>query len=377
MKRVTSFYFFLSLFHSLLIPLVGTTVSAQEIEDMKKGVVRITSTVDGNRKVGTGIIIQLKSDGVYIVTASHVVEGAQNVSVEFFVKRNQPVPAKVIGMEGDDPNGLAALLVAGNIPQRLMALNLTPSLPVVGGDSVTTLGFPRLSMVPWAVITGNVVGQTGKNITISGPVDEGNSGGPLIKEGRVIGMITQVIDNFAYAVPTIIMEYVLKGWGINFDQPAASQTQATANSFPETTDGLKTYFQTMLREAKFGDRQFAEQLCNDLIIPNYESWFEDIFGPINGGRLAADYAMILKKTMREGTLLDLDKLADRSKDGISVLRLVDPEDFNATGGQKKVLTAMKKPIPLYSVRLGGLHIWSFVFVDGNFRLAGKMYHALR
>ena len=75
--------------------------------------------------------------------------------------------------------------------------------------------------------------------------------------------------------------------------------------------------------------------------------------------------MIVKKTTREGTLLDLDELVARSTGGISALRIVDPDDLNATGGQQKVLAARKKPVPLYSVRLGGLYFWSFVYVDGS------------
>ena len=77
-------------------------------------------------------------------------------------------------MEGGDSRGLAALLVEKEIPSGLSVLNLTTSVAVRGGDIVTTIGFPGISKVPWAVISGNIVGQTGKTISFSGTVEEGN-----------------------------------------------------------------------------------------------------------------------------------------------------------------------------------------------------------
>ena len=48
---------------------------AHDIEGMKHGVVKITAHVNGQSKVGTGIIIRQESDALFIVTASHVIEG--------------------------------------------------------------------------------------------------------------------------------------------------------------------------------------------------------------------------------------------------------------------------------------------------------------
>lgn len=129
-------------FLSLLCVFVISS-SSQEIESLKKGVVKVSSiTVEGKQKVGTGFIVRLEADAAYIVTASHVVEGARKVQVEFFTRRNRPVPARTIGIEGGYPQGLATLLVEDKIPSGLSVLKLTSSLPVGGGDSVTTIGFP-------------------------------------------------------------------------------------------------------------------------------------------------------------------------------------------------------------------------------------------
>jgi len=213
----------------VLCMFISSSFAQENITRLKQGVVKIEATTfDEKRKVGTGFIARLEQDAVYIVTASHVVEGASEINVEFFTRRNRRIPAEVINMEGGDPQGLALLLVGENIPSGLLALKLTSSISVGGGESVTTIGFPRISGVPWAVIKGDIVGRKGKTITFSGAVDEGNSGGPLMKDGQVIGVVTEVTEKFAYAIPTIIVQYVLEGWGVEFEegipQPAATPT---------------------------------------------------------------------------------------------------------------------------------------------------------
>jgi len=199
----------------LLLGFFVTSSSAQDIEALKKGVVKITATTfKGNTKVGTGFIVRQEKDAVYIVTVTHVVDEDPELNVEFFTLQHRQYSARVINVDWEDPNGLAVLLVEGPIPSGLSVLNLTSSVPVIDGDPVTTIGFPLLSSVDWAVNKGNIVGRKGSSIIFSGATEEGNSGGPLLKEGQVIGVVTKVIGKLAYAIPTSIVELTLEGWGV-------------------------------------------------------------------------------------------------------------------------------------------------------------------
>ena len=56
-----------------------SSASAQEIENIKKGVVKVKTA----SQVGTGFIVRLEKDAIFIITASHVVEGARDIKVEF------------------------------------------------------------------------------------------------------------------------------------------------------------------------------------------------------------------------------------------------------------------------------------------------------
>ena len=75
---------FLALVSSIgmLFPGVGMT---QSIQDLQKGVVKITAHAGGQQpRVGAGFIVRLEPEVAYIVTAAHVVEGDARPRVTFF-----------------------------------------------------------------------------------------------------------------------------------------------------------------------------------------------------------------------------------------------------------------------------------------------------
>lgn len=48
----------------------------------------------------------------------------------------------------------------------------------------------------------------------SGAADEGNSGGPLLRNGQVVGVVTAMTAQYGYAVPSAIVQLTLEGWRI-------------------------------------------------------------------------------------------------------------------------------------------------------------------
>ena len=209
--------------HFLLWLGVAVNACPQGLEHLQKGVVRVTaSTSDGSRKEGSGFIVRLTGGSAHIVTAAHVVEGAVQVEVEFFTQRARPLAAKVVELEGEDPQGLAALLLTGNVPDGVSVLRLNPAARANAGDPITIIGFPRAGG-PWAVTKCEIVGRKAKAIVFSGGIDEGSSGSPLISDGQVIGVVSEARPPFAYAVPAAIVRYVLDNWGVKFREELRSQ----------------------------------------------------------------------------------------------------------------------------------------------------------
>lgn len=188
---------------------------AQTIEELKKGVVKITARSEGQQlKVGTGFIVRLEKDAAYIVTASHVVEGDPQPKVVFRGKESKSFPAQVKGMKGGDPRGVAVLVVLRDLPDDLQAFPVSSDFETNGGEAITVIGFPRTPAVPWAVTPGVVTGQDGEYLVFSGAAAEGNSGGPVLLNGKVIGVVTEVLSQYGYAVPIPILRLALRGWGV-------------------------------------------------------------------------------------------------------------------------------------------------------------------
>jgi len=141
--------------------------------------------------LGSGFVI---SEDGYVVTNNHVIEGADEITIEFF--SGKELIAKVIGT---DPNTDIALL----------KVEATTPLPFVSfGDS------DGARVGDWVIAMGNPLGQgfsvsagivSARNRALSGTYDDyiqtdaainrGNSGGPLFNmDGEVIGVNTAILS---------------------------------------------------------------------------------------------------------------------------------------------------------------------------------------
>ncbi|MGE0471806.1 MAG: SUMF1/EgtB/PvdO family nonheme iron enzyme [Nitrospira sp.] len=201
--------------------LVPHDLWAHNNDDLKRGVVKITAQGEGQQpKVGTGVIVRLDNDALYIVTATHVIEGDPKPTITFFPNPQQPFVAQVVGIEGGDPHGLAALRVAGPVPDGVVALPLDRTAKVAGGEVLTFIGFPR-TLPPWTVSTGTVSGLKGPALAFQALIEEGHSGGPLLLNGQVIGIVSETRERLGYAVPASIVAVALVGWRI---EPRASDS---------------------------------------------------------------------------------------------------------------------------------------------------------
>lgn len=141
--------------------------------------------------LGAGFVI---SEDGFVVTNNHVIEGADEILVEFF--SGEELPATVIGK---DPNtDIAVLKVESDTPLSFVSF---------GDSDVARVG-------DWVMAVGNPLGQgfsvsagiiSARNRALSGSYDDfiqtdaainrGNSGGPLFNmDGEVIGVNTAILS---------------------------------------------------------------------------------------------------------------------------------------------------------------------------------------
>ncbi len=236
---------------------------------LKCGVVKITAQVDGKTKTGSGVVVRVDQDAAYIATAAHVIEGDPHPKVTFFSLTLQPASAEVVGSEGGDRKGLAALRVPGPIPDGVVALALDQTSRVAGGEAVTFIGFPR-GLPPWTVSTGSLSGVRGPALAFQALVEEGHSGGPILLEGKVIGVVSDARDRLGYAVPASILAVALTGWRI---EPRPSESMVSR----ETTgpDGVRMVLITSGRLATKRVGVYAGGLVEEIQGPALHLYLPD------------------------------------------------------------------------------------------------------
>jgi serine protease Do len=173
------------------------------------------------QSLGSGVVVS--PDG-YILTANHVVEGADEVKVAFDENKKEFI-AKVIGT--DPQTDVAVLKIDA---KDLSPITLGDSDQLEVGDVVLAIGNP---FGVGRTVTMGIVSALGRNgfnfggqagaienfIQTDAAINPGNSGGALVDaEGRLIGINTAIItgsesrgnDGIGFAVPVNIARHVME-----------------------------------------------------------------------------------------------------------------------------------------------------------------------
>jgi putative serine protease PepD len=195
----------------------GGGLSAEEIyRRASPGVVLVRA---GSSALGSGFVID---DQGHIVTNYHVVEGTEDVSVNF--SDDDAVAATVVGV---DPSTDLALLDVEVPAAELTPLPLGDLAGVQVGDEVVAIGNP---FGLERTVTAGIVSALGRRIEApdgfaiddaiqtDAALNSGNSGGPLLNaDGEVIGVNSQIESRtggnvgIGYAVPVDTVREVVRG----------------------------------------------------------------------------------------------------------------------------------------------------------------------
>jgi serine protease Do len=164
--------------------------------------------------LGSGVVVT--SDG-YILTNNHVIEHADQVSVDFTDGRT--LAAKVIGT--DAPSDLALLKVSGT---GFRAVALGDSDAVKVGDVVLAIGNP---LNVGQTVTMGIISAKGRStgagdgsyedfLQTDAPINHGNSGGALVNtRGELVGINSQILTpsggniGIGFAIPANMARNVM------------------------------------------------------------------------------------------------------------------------------------------------------------------------
>jgi len=225
----------------LLVVFVTTNINAQNIatlfEQLDPSVVTIEvieykvqdQRVTKNGGLGSGVIID--KDG-FIVTAAHVVESANEISVK--LQNGTSFPADVISSSTAADVALLKL--------RVVPLSLKPA--VIGnsnaskvGEQILIIGAPR--GLEHSLSVGHISRKMNKNMISNGEmagfiqtdasINQGNSGGPMFNmKGEVIGIVSFILTNSGG----------FEGLGFAVDINTAKKVLFDVNSFWTGFDGV-------------------------------------------------------------------------------------------------------------------------------------------
>ncbi|MBD3662480.1 DegQ family serine endoprotease [Sulfitobacter aestuariivivens] len=222
--------------------------------------------------LGSGFVI---SEDGFVVTNNHVIDGADEITIEFF--SGQELKAKVIGT---DPNTDIALLKV-EAEEPLSFVNFGDSNEARVGDWVIAMGNPLGQ--GFSVSAGIV---SARNRALSGTYDDyiqtdaainrGNSGGPLFNmDGDVIGVNTAILSpnggsigigfSMASNVVTRVVDQ-LKEFGETRRGWLGVRIQDLNEDLAESIEGLTTAKGALITDVPEGPAKEAGLETGDVIL---------------------------------------------------------------------------------------------------------------
>jgi S1-C subfamily serine protease len=200
--------------------------AAKAYAAVQRSVVRVRGRTSDEREdgyqtegVGSGVVIV---DTGIILTNLHVVNGADQVHVEFFDGFESE--ATVVGMR---PEHDLAVLQAKKLPDDLVPATMRSTADLAPGDAVVAVGFP-FGIGP-SVSSGVVSGLHREHRSLQGKrqltnliqfdaaANPGNSGGPLVTaDGEVVGIVTAILN------PTDQHVFIGIGFAVPIENAAAA-----------------------------------------------------------------------------------------------------------------------------------------------------------
>lgn len=221
--------------------------------------------------LGSGFVVS--EDGI-IVTNNHVIEGADDIEIEFFSGKR--LKAKVVGT--DPKTDLAVLKVESDQPLPFVQFGNSDAMRV--GDWVMAMGNP---LGQGFSVSAGIVSARGRSLQgtyddylqTDAAINRGNSGGPLFNmDGEVIGVNTAILSPNGGSI----------GIGFAMASNVATKVVAQLRDFGETRRGwlgvriqdvtpdiaealgLAKAAGAMVTDVPEGPAKAAGMLANDVIV---------------------------------------------------------------------------------------------------------------
>ncbi|WP_372887372.1 Do family serine endopeptidase, partial [Shimia sp.] len=234
--------------------------------------------------LGSGFVI---SEDGFVVTNNHVIDGADEIMIEFF--SGEELPAKVVGK--DATTDIALLKVETDQPLSFVSFGDSDTARV--GDWVMAMGNP---LGQGFSVSAGIVSARGRALSGSyddyiqtdAAINRGNSGGPLFNmAGDVVGVNTAILSpnggsiGIGFSMASNVVAGVvdqLKEFGETRRGWLGVRIQNVSEDMVEAVEGLETTAGAMVTDVPDGPAKDAGMLAGDVILNFDGQAVEDVRG---------------------------------------------------------------------------------------------------
>ena len=258
-------------------------------ENINKSVVRIFAEIISvnplipfddlppKRSQGTGFFIDNKG---HILTCAHVIDSSVNVIIDIPNISTEKIKCELIYYV---PEFDLALLKAINYKNKNY-LTIGDSDDLIISDQVYAVGFPKSinssgsNNIKYTL--GIISGHQEGLIQTDTPINSGNSGGPLFKDDKVIGinsrkMVGSNVSNIGYAVPINYFKHIKKEKSIIIERPLLN---CVINNTDEMLCKILSKGINGVYISKIYKNSIFENIKDNFILTKFDKYNIDNFG---------------------------------------------------------------------------------------------------
>lgn len=156
---------------------------------------------DYGSSMGTGFFITKD----LIATCEHVITSAKQIVCSFMKYDMKKIPCKVVCYHKE--LDFAILKMEGNYTGEPFGIGSLDEMK--NGEPCKTIGYP-LNSLNLKTNVGSITAMEGVSIQIDSPLNNGNSGGPLIYNNKVLGITTSSLSGAENSNLAMPMDFVFK-----------------------------------------------------------------------------------------------------------------------------------------------------------------------
>ena len=245
-------------------------VSGTPIEYLKRAVVYIyagwtEAQNEVHREIGAGIALGFNRGQMHVITAAHVVFNKQYGGfadvIKVSVKRSPNEFYYLIPIKHDDQKDFAVLKTSiynEADKESVVRIPVDYHYDYSAGKNVKVIGHP--GFFDWQdTVTKTLVSNNNYMMMMERrSIDNGNSGGPVLsKSHRLIGMVTAVQGDLAYAIRITEIKKLLDQWDIPY------KTRLTSNIDKNFKLIMDAFYNGDRDEKLLGDKIYMEYSLGD------------------------------------------------------------------------------------------------------------------